>query len=121
MLLLGVHHVALCVPDVEEALAFYVDKLGCKLRDDRPDFGFPGAWLNVGDQQVHLMQHMVKPAQLQHFAFQVSDLDTAVAELEAKGVAVRRSEYFPGAGRQAFLVDPAGNEIELNEPDAPSR
>jgi predicted enzyme related to lactoylglutathione lyase len=47
----------------------------------------------------------------------VADLDTAVADLEAAGVRVRRSEYTPGAGRQAFLRDPSGNRIELNQPD----
>jgi catechol 2,3-dioxygenase-like lactoylglutathione lyase family enzyme len=54
----------------------------------------------------------------QHLALRVDDLDAAVAELEAAGVKVRRSEYMTGAGRQAFLRDPSGNRIELNQPDA---
>jgi predicted enzyme related to lactoylglutathione lyase len=41
-----------------------------------------------------------------------------VEELEAAGVKVRVSNYVPGAGRQAFLRDPSGNRIELNQPDA---
>jgi catechol 2,3-dioxygenase-like lactoylglutathione lyase family enzyme len=118
MELLGVHHVALCVPDVETARTFYVGQLGCHERADRPDFGFPGAWLDAGSQQIHLMQFEARePAPLQHFALQVADLDTAVAELQAKGVEVRRAPHTPGAGHQAFLKDPAGNEIELNQPD----
>lgn len=115
--LIGVHHVALCVPDVGEAVAFYVDTLGCAPRDDRPDFGFPGAWLDAGTQQIHLMQLTGTPAPLQHFALHVADLDLAVAELEANGVDVRRSPHTPGAGYQAFLKDPGGNEIEFNQPD----
>lgn len=117
MELIGVHHVAICVPDVDAALAFYVDGLGCRVRDDRPDFGFPGAWLDAGTQQIHLMQFAGTPAPLQHFALQVADLDAAVHDLESRGVEVRRSDHVQGAGYQAFLKDPAGNEIELNQPD----
>jgi len=40
-----------------------------------------------------------------------------VADIEARGVAVNRSTYVPNAGRQAFLTDPSGNGIELNQPD----
>ena len=52
----------------------------------------------------------------QHFALQVDDLDACVSEIEAKGLPVRRSPDVAGAGRQAFLRDPSGNRIELNEP-----
>ncbi len=117
MTISGIHHVAICVPDVEAATRFYVDVLGFSIRDDRPDFGFPGAWLDIGGQQVHLMEVEGSPAPLQHFALQVDDLDEAVAAVQAKGVTVRRSSHFPGAGHQAFLHDPGGNEIELNQPD----
>jgi glyoxylase I family protein len=118
MEMLGVHHVAICVDDLEAARQFYVERLGCTERTDRPDFGFPGAWLDAGAQQIHLMQLTANErVPLQHFAIQVADLDVAVGELVANGVDVRRSSYVPGAGHQAFLKDPSGNEIELNQPD----
>ncbi len=118
MELLGVHHVAICVDDVETAIRFYVDGLGCAVRDDRPDFGFPGAWLDAGAQQIHLMQFGGRDkVPLQHFALRVNSLDDAITELERKGIEVRRSNYVAGAGHQAFLKDPTGNEIELNQPD----
>jgi catechol 2,3-dioxygenase-like lactoylglutathione lyase family enzyme len=117
MKLAGIHHVALCVRDIDEALAFYVGALGME-KLERPDFGFPGAWLQVGGQQVHLMATGDQvPQTLQHFALAVDDLDAVVTELEGAGVAVRRSDRLPGAGRQAFLNDPSGNGIELNQPD----
>jgi len=47
----------------------------------------------------------------------VADLDTLVAALEAKGLTVRRAAHVAGAGRQAFIRDPSGNRIELNQPD----
>src|SRR5258708_6704509 len=45
---LAVHHVAINVDDVDEAIAFYTKTLGLTQRTDRPDFGFPGAWLDAG-------------------------------------------------------------------------
>src|SRR4051812_11898376 len=111
----GVHHVSINVEDVDEALRFYTDVLGLTVREDRPDFGFPGAWLDVGPQQVHLIQAGAPPNLGQHFAIRVDDLDAAVADVRARGVHV--SDPSPvGTGRQAFLNDPAGNTIELHQP-----
>jgi catechol 2,3-dioxygenase-like lactoylglutathione lyase family enzyme len=111
---LAVHHVSINVRDVEAATRFYVDSLGLVLRDDRPDFGFDGAWLDAGDQQVHLIQSEPPAALGQHFAIRVPDLDAAIAELRDQGVHV--SDASPvGTGRQAFLEDPSGNAIELHE------
>ena len=41
----GIHHVSINVKDVPESIKFYVDVLGLE-QLARPDFGFPGAWLN---------------------------------------------------------------------------
>ncbi|MDQ6698123.1 MAG: VOC family protein [Actinomycetota bacterium] len=106
---------AINVDDVDRALAFYVDVLGLVARTDRPDFGFGGAWLNAGQQQVHLEQARPPSDQGQHFALLVDDLGATITELRAGGVTV--SDAFPaGSARQAFLNDPAGNTIELHEP-----
>ena len=52
-----------------------------------------------------------------HFALRVDDIDEWVTEIGAAGVRVDTIPHTPGAGRQAFLRDPAGNVIELNQPD----
>lgn len=111
---LGVHHVSINVTDVAAALAFYVDVLGLTARTDRPDFGFGGAWLDVGPQQVHLIEAPGPQDRGQHFALQVADLDAAIADLRAAGTTV--SDASPvGTGRQAFLHDPSGNLVELHQ------
>jgi glyoxylase I family protein len=113
----GLHHVSINVDDVPAARDFYIRVLGLTERADRPDFGFGGAWLDAGDQQVHLIEAAVPPSMGQHFALAVTDLDAAVAELRALSVPV--TDPVPvGPGRQAFVTDPAGNRVELQEPPA---
>lgn len=111
---IAVHHVSINVRDVDEAARFYIDHLGLVRREDRPDFGFAGAWLDAGSQQVHLIEGEPPAAVGQHFALQVHDLDDAIAELRAQGVIVTDASPV-GAGRQAFLSDPSGNGVELHE------
>jgi glyoxylase I family protein len=111
----GLHHVSINVDDVPAARDFYTRVLGLTERADRPDFSFDGAWLDAGNQQVHLIEADVPPSMGQHFALAVTDLDAAVAELRGLGVDV--TDPVPvGRGRQAFVTDPAGNRIELQEP-----
>ena len=113
---LGVHHVSINVHDADEALAFYTEVLGLHQRDDRPDrFGIGGVWLDLGAQQVHLIETTVPADNGQHFAIRVADIAEAVAELRDRGVEV--SDPIPVAtSRQCFLRDPSGNLIELHEP-----
>lgn len=111
----GIHHVSVCVPDADSGLAFYRDVLGMQ-PIDRPDLG-PGHWLDAGGQQVHLMQSDDPPPRSNHFAIRVDDIDAAVDDLRARGVDVHPVPHVPGAGRQAFLHDPFGNFVELNQPD----
>ena len=52
----GLHHVSLIVADKARALAFYRDILGLQPDHSRPALAFPGAWLRLGDRQLHLLQ-----------------------------------------------------------------
>lgn len=106
------------VDDVAAAVAFY-GSLGMTVRDDRPDIGIDGAWLDCGNQQIHLLALATPQDQGQHFALEVDDLDGLVASLRARGVEVTEPHAL-GAGlpRQASLHDPSGNRIEIREPAA---
>jgi predicted enzyme related to lactoylglutathione lyase len=114
----GLHHVAISVKELEPAVRFYADVMGFE-QLDRPDFGFPGAWFQAGDHQIHLMEMAdAQPDPRQHYALRVDDLDAAMAAITAAGGDVRRAmPEVAGAGRQAFVRDPSGNRIELNEPN----
>jgi catechol 2,3-dioxygenase-like lactoylglutathione lyase family enzyme len=111
---LAVHHVSINVDDVETALDFYTGVLGLRARPDRPDFGFGGAWLDAGGQQVHLIEGEVPKGNGEHFAILVADIDATINELRGRDLKV--SDAVPvGPNLQAFLHDPAGNLIELHQ------
>jgi glyoxylase I family protein len=108
----GLHHVSINVSDLDRSVAFYTETLGLAVDPNRPGLAVDGVWLNLPSGQLHLIVGEVPPANGQHFAVGVSDLDDAVAELRGAGVAVRGP--FPvGDARQAFVSDPDGNAIEL--------
>jgi|SRR5579862_3712389 len=110
----AVHHVSVNVADVDKSVDFYTTVLGLRLRSDRPDFGFGGAWLDAGGQQVHLIEAAVPENRGQHFALQVADIVAVVEELRGRGLAV--SDPVPvNQNFQAFLDDPDGNAIELHQ------
>jgi glyoxylase I family protein len=107
------HHVSINVTDVERSATFYVDTLGLAVLP-RPDFSFPGRWLDAGaGRQVHLIQTEEVPSDVgQHFAFRVNDLDGLCIHLADHGVEVAGPKPV-GAGRQAFFHDPDGNRLEI--------
>jgi glyoxylase I family protein len=113
----GLDHVAINVPDVPGAITFYTEVLGLTLNDTRPDFGFAGAWLDAGDQQVHLIELPIAPNVGQHFAVLYDDLPTVVAELRSQGYEVTDPKPTSPGRSQAFVSDPWGNGIELHQHD----
>lgn len=113
----GIHHVSINVDDVDAALEFYVDRLGLKVRSDRPNFSFAGAWLDAGGQQVHLIRGVCPPDSGQHFALAFVDLLGVVATLRQQGLDVTEP-VASGTSLQSFVTDPAGNRVELHQPGA---
>jgi glyoxylase I family protein len=113
----GVDHVAINVPDVPGAVAFYTATMGLVQNHTRPDFGFPGAWLDTANgQQVHLIEAEVPKNVGQHFALVFDDISAAVTELRARGLQVTDPIPVGTTGRQqAFTTDPYGNGIELHQ------
>jgi len=119
MTVLGLHHVSLVVSDTARALAFYRDVLGLEVITTRPALAFAGAWLELGDRQLHLLE-LPNPDPVddrpahggrdRHTAITVSDLEAFAAQLEQAGIPFTRSR----SGREAlFCRDPDGNAWEL--------
>ena len=124
--IMGIHHASLLVADTARALAFYRDLLGLAVIAERPDLGFPGAWLRVGAQQIHLLELpnpdpvTGRPAhggQDRHLALHVQDLDGLAGRLEQAGIPFTRSR----SGRAAlFCRDPDGNALEFIPAPSPA-
>jgi catechol 2,3-dioxygenase-like lactoylglutathione lyase family enzyme len=114
---IGVDHVAINVADVPDGIEFYTDKIGLVQNFTRPDFGFPGAWLDTANgQQIHLIEAAVPNNVGQHFALAFDDLEAVVAELRVRGLQVSDPVAVGTTGRQqAFTADPWGNGIELHQ------
>lgn len=117
----AIDHCSLIVAETAKALEFYMDILGLELDDSRPDLGYPGAWLQLTNGQIHLLE-VANPDPVEnrpehggrdrHLALQVSDLTEIIQRLENVGITYSKSK----SGRAAlFCRDFDGNAIELVE------
>jgi glyoxylase I family protein len=115
------HHASVLVADTDRSLRFYREVLGLEPIPERPDLGYPGAWLRVGRGQLHLLE-LPNPDPVEgrpshggrdrHLAMTVVDLGPLMARLEDEGVPYTLSR----SGRRAlFCRDPDGNALELIE------
>ncbi len=111
---LAVHHVSINVSNPSRSIEFYTHVLGGRVREDRPDFAFGGAWINLGATQVHLIEAAVPPNLGQHFAILVDDVDAVVRELRSKGFDLEDARVV-GPDRQTSIDDPDGNSVELHQ------
>jgi catechol 2,3-dioxygenase-like lactoylglutathione lyase family enzyme len=114
------------VNNVEDAIAFYTEKLGFKV-DMHPAPGF--AALSKDNLKLFLNQPgaggagqtmkdgaIPSPGGWNRFQLEIDNLEGFVKELKDKGASFR-SEIITGqGGNQALLQDPSGNLIELFEP-----
>jgi catechol 2,3-dioxygenase-like lactoylglutathione lyase family enzyme len=104
---------------LEEIVEFYGDVLGLgdRVRPEIP--GVPGHWHQVGDQELHLVVAPPSASAIDptgpHFCVGVEDLDGAIAELEARGIEYLRAVQGEQQTVQIWIVDPAGNTIELQQ------
>jgi catechol 2,3-dioxygenase-like lactoylglutathione lyase family enzyme len=122
MIVKRAHHASLSVADIERARGFYEGVLGLS-PIERPDFGFPGAWYQAGDIQLHLIQvpdgvDVGSPPSgtnplAHHVAFEIEDYEATCQALASRGVEALQTGAAVG---QIFVSDPDGNVIELIQP-----
>ena len=124
-------HYLVMTADLAATRAFYVDALGFS-DGFRPELGFPGYWLYLGDTPcIHVAEWKTYTAHsrrlglpvtapapgtgsLDHIAFHASDYEGFVARLASRGVRAHALDS-PVAGlRQLFVLDPNGIKLEIN-------
>jgi len=121
-----IHHVAIIVSDYQRARAFYVEQLGLPIlrenyRADRGDWKLD---LKLGDGELEIFAIPGAPQRpsypeaqgLRHLAFRVENVEEAVRELEARGIACEPIRWDPYTNcRMTFFHDPDGLPLELHE------
>jgi methylmalonyl-CoA/ethylmalonyl-CoA epimerase len=118
----AVHHVAMAVEDLDEAVATYERLLGARveLRGRMEDQGVEAVYLQVGSGRIELVSPLEADTPvgrflakrgpgMHHVAFEVADVATAIDRLTADGVEVIDSEPRDGLG---------GHEVSFVHPDS---
>jgi methylmalonyl-CoA epimerase len=112
-----IDHIGIAVPDLETALAPYVEGLGLQVahEEEVPTQKVRVAMLPVGETNIELLEPTGPDSPIakfmenrgpgiHHIAFAVDDIDTALERMAAAGVGLIDTEARPGAGgtRVAF-------------------
>lgn len=124
----GIDHIAIAVPDLDEAVDWYVTKLGFELQQTRVTRGERTAMISAvlfaGAAVVVLVQGTEPASQVsrfiekfgpgvQHFAFTVRDMDEAMQRVTAAG-GMADTELIVSAGlKQVFLRRDAGSGVRI--------
>jgi glyoxylase I family protein len=121
------HHVAVICSDYPKSKDFYVRILGLEIMAEvyRAERDSHKLDLRLPDgMQIELFSFPAPPKRpsypeacgLRHLAFEVADINEAVAELAGHGVVVEPVQVDPHTGKRfTFFADPDGLPLELYE------
>ncbi len=127
-----INHVAIVVPDVDAAMAFWRDALGMDLSrvEEVPQQETRVAFLPTGDSEVELVQPTTETSGMarymekrgpgmHHLCLEVDDIEAMLVRLKEKGVQLINEQPTVGAGgRRVAFVHPksaGGVLVELVE------
>ena len=120
----GLDHLVLRVADLDRAIQFYGEVLGCHVerRLEEPKL----VQLRAGSSMIDLVPagsapHPAEARNLDHFAVRIITFDfpALVAHLKRHGIEageVRRRYGAEGYGSSLYITDPDGNVVELKGP-----
>ncbi len=127
MLVSQLFHIAIKSPNVEATRRFYMDVLGMTLAD-RPQFSFPGVWLQAAVPGGQALFHIygghaaLEPdgsmasgtGVIDHVAITVHGFEDTRRRAKKYGLAYRENKV-PGVGLwQFFVYDPSAVLLELS-------
>jgi methylmalonyl-CoA/ethylmalonyl-CoA epimerase len=123
-----INHVAIVVPDIENALGFWRDALGLELHhvEDVASQKSQVAFLPLGESEVELVRPTSddsgvakflteRGAGMHHLCFEVDDIDGMLADLKAKGVRLINETAMQLEGRKVAFVHPKSSNGVLVE------
>lgn len=121
-------HTALIVEDLERASQFYGDILGLQEVPRPSNFNFGGRWFQGPDFQIHLILardttapagfpeggESVRIGRAHHIAFEIDDLEKAMAHLRSHHIEIVGGPQPRGDGvTQFYVYDPDRNFLEF--------
>jgi glyoxylase I family protein len=128
--IVGIDHVVFLVNDMERALKFYLDGLGCVPGYSYPDLGMEQLWCGsalivLWDTTHPGAADAVPPVaggrNVDHVCIAVNPFEPEEvrSHLGAYGIKIDREAQHGGArgvGKSFYFLDPFGNKIELKGP-----
>ncbi len=141
-MIIGVHHTALSVPDIEAAVAFYCDVLGFEIVTQGgwdkgyveadniiglPDTVAKTAMLRGSNIHIEMFEfaapaglpqdpdHPMNNHGITHFCLQVTDIEMEYERLKQAGMRFHCEPQNLGTTKATYGRDPFGNVIELYE------
>jgi methylmalonyl-CoA/ethylmalonyl-CoA epimerase len=131
-----IDHIGIAVKDLDETVAFYRHVMGLEVSATEVFNGMKIAFLHIGDSELELLEdltpdgaiarHVGKRGEgVQHVAFRVDNIEQALQDMRAKGIALIDERPRLGArqARVAFLHPKStkGMLIEFVEPQSALR
>ena len=125
MPLLDLHHVAIKSQDLEATEKFYTQVLDMK-KVKRPEFSFPGIWLQMGNTMFHVYggdpgkthngnyKYSQRQSPIDHIALLAKGFDKMREKLKKHHCEWRQNNVPDMKLWQLFVLDPSGVLIELN-------
>jgi methylmalonyl-CoA/ethylmalonyl-CoA epimerase len=130
-----IDHIGIAVKNLDETVAFYRQVMGLEVSSTEVFNGMKIAFLRVGDSELELLEdltpdgtiarHVAQRGEgMQHVAYRVDNIEEALQDMRAKGIALIDERPRPGArkARVAFLHPKStkGVLIEFVEPQSSS-
>jgi len=126
--IVGIDHIALQLPDLDEGLRFFNELLGFKVKFETVFEGQKIVMLQAGKIEIEMWEHREgtdagapAPANgVHHVAIGVKGLDDAMAHARSAGLDILADVYEPTRGiREAVVQGPGGTRIQFVEQNVP--
>ncbi len=126
--IVGVDHIALQLPDLDEGLRFFNELLGFKVKFETAFEGHRIVMLRAGKIEIEMWEQRADADSsasasangVHHLAIGVKGLDDVMAHAKSAGLDVPTDVYEPTRGiREAIVQGPGGTRIQFVEQNIP--
>jgi len=128
-MLTKINHIGIAVKSLDDTIPFYRDNLGMEFKgiEEVPEQKVRVAMLQVGESKIELLEPTSADSPvakfiekngvgIHHIAYEVADIDVAIAKLTADGVRMIDTQPRSGAhGTRIAFVHPKGSNGVLTE------